>query len=32
VLVTLGLGVVILVRRIAPMVRLRLRPRLARTG
>ncbi len=32
VLVTLGLGVVILVRRIAPTVRLRLRPRLARTG
>jgi sulfoxide reductase heme-binding subunit YedZ len=31
-LVTLGLGVAILVRRIAPMVRLRLRPRLARTG
>jgi sulfoxide reductase heme-binding subunit YedZ len=32
VLVTLGLGAVILVRRIAPMVRLRPRPRLARTG
>jgi sulfoxide reductase heme-binding subunit YedZ len=32
VLVTLGLGLVILGRRIVPMVRLRLRPRLARTG
>jgi sulfoxide reductase heme-binding subunit YedZ len=32
VLVTLGLGLVILARRILPMVRVRLRPRLARTG
>lgn len=31
-LVTLGLGVVILVRRFGPMLLLRLRPRLARTG
>jgi sulfoxide reductase heme-binding subunit YedZ len=32
VLVTLGLGLVILARRITPMLPLRLRPRLARTG
>lgn len=32
VLVTLGLGLAIVVRRVAPMVRLRTRPRLARTG
>ena len=31
-LVTLGLGVLIVVRRFAPLLRLRLRPRLARTG